>query len=116
MDSTHELDERQRRAAINQSRFRGRNEALRVQLDTSELSEFVCECAQMTCEIPVLLSAREYEQVRRIPTYFVVAVGHVLPDVERVVHQKARYEVVEKIEDAAKVAIRLDPRPRWSRP
>jgi hypothetical protein len=114
MESSDELEERQRRAAMNQSRFRVRNEATHLQHETAAFTEFVCECAQETCDIPLPLSADEYEEVRRVPTHFIVAPGHVVFAVEHVVRQTTRYQVVEKIEIAAQVAIRLDPRPHTS--
>ena len=48
--------------------------------------------------------------MRGVPTHFVVAPGHVVPDVEVVVRETPRYQVVEKIGVAAKVSTQLDPR------
>jgi len=114
MQPNEELEQRQRRAAINQSRFRALNEATHQQHEGAAFTEFVCECAQQTCELALPLAADEYEEVRRVPTHFIVFHGHVVPDVERVVRETDRYQVVEKLEVAAKVAIALDPRPRSS--
>jgi hypothetical protein len=54
----------------------------------------------------------EYEAVRRIPTHFVVAPGHDVPEIERVVEKTERYVVVEKVGDAGGFAVQLDPRSR----
>ena len=56
------------------------------------------------------MTADEYEDVRRMSTTFVVAPGHELPDVERVVETNERFRIVEKEGDAAAVAMRTDPR------
>jgi hypothetical protein len=111
MAESEELEERQLRAAMNQSRFRVLNEATHLLHETAAFAEFVCECAQKTCEMPLSLSADEYEEVRRVPTHFIVYHGHVSPAIERVVRETTRYQVVEKIDVAAEVATRLDPRP-----
>jgi len=58
------------------------------------------------------MTVAEYEKVRRVPTHFIVAQGHVVPDVERIVRTTSGDEVVEKIGDAATVARSLDPRRR----
>jgi hypothetical protein len=75
-------------------------------------SEWVCECADMSCMKPVELSIEEYEMVRAEPTRFVVAPGddHVTPGIERVVQREERYWVVEKVGVAAEVSKNLDPR------
>jgi len=54
----------------------------------------------------------EYERVRRFPTRFVVSPAHAGVKGERVIDETASFVVVEKIGDAAVVAIRLDPRRR----
>jgi hypothetical protein len=104
------LQERQRRAAVNQSLFRQMNESTERQHHGSAFIEFTCECAQKTCDTPVSLAVDEYEEVRKVSTHFIVAPGHLAPEAERVVRETTRYQVVEKIGVAAKVAVRLDPR------
>ena len=77
-------------------------------------SEFICECANRNCTERVVLTLAEYEQVRLVPTHFVVLPGmkHVFPDVERVVEGFQGYFVVEKFGDAGTAAVRLNPRAR----
>lgn len=62
---------------------------------------FVCECADRACTERVPLSADEYREVRADPHRFVVAPGHVVPELEQVVERHGDYEVVEKNEQAA---------------
>jgi hypothetical protein len=54
----------------------------------------------------------EYERIRRSPTWFPIAVGHDLPEVEDVVEVSDRYAVVEKRGEAAEVTAKFDPRSR----
>ena len=103
MSGDDELQERQRRAALNQSRFRELNEAIEDRRDSSAFTEYACECAQLTCEVTVALAVDEYEEVRRVPTHFFVAHGHVFPPAENVVRETQRYQVVEKVGVAGKV-------------
>ena len=106
-----EGQERQRRAAMKQSLCRRVNEATIQRLSGSAgFIEVACECSQTTCAVPLTLSVEEYEQIRREPTHFVVAPGHIDPKGEWIVEQTSRYVVVEKIELGAKVAATLDPR------
>ena len=70
-----------------------------------------CECCLDGCTDNIRLTGSEYEDIRREPTWFAVLPGHVDLDVERVVGDgDGRCEIVEKIERAAEVAERLDPR------
>src|SRR5262249_13363475 len=92
-----QLGDRQRRAALNQSRFRRINEEREDgQQASSAFIEFTCECWQTTCEIGVPLTVVEYEAIRRVPTHFLVLRGHLAPHAERVVTETDRYQVVEK--------------------
>ena len=65
------------------------------------VAAWVCECADETCAQPVKMTIAEYEAVRAEPTYFAVAEGHVVPDIERVVEKHDRYTVVEKVDPEA---------------
>jgi hypothetical protein len=106
-------DLRQTRAAQNQSLFRRVNQQL-VDLNqafepVAQSSLFVCECARIDCVQQLEMTLSEYEAARRSPVRFIVApsADHVLPDVERVVEEREAYFVVEKIGQAADVAVRL---------
>jgi hypothetical protein len=105
------------RAAVNQDRFRGLNEviepanAMHAWFNPS-MPDWVCECAYTGCSQSVALTVSDYEAVRAVSTHFLVAPSsdHVVPEVERVVERYERYWVVEKLDDAADVAERLDER------
>jgi hypothetical protein len=58
----------------------------------------------------VALTRTTPEQVRSDPRRFVVAPGHEDTEIERVVARLEGYTVVEKIAEAAEVAIEHDPR------
>ena len=102
------------RAARNESLFREVNE--RIDSARSGVSpmftEFMCECADDSCFEHVSLTSEEYSSVRRMgPVYFILRPGHEATDIERVVAgQGDRYEIVEKQDVAAEVAVELDPR------
>jgi hypothetical protein len=101
------------RAAKNQSLFREVNERVdRVAsgFEASGPTSFVCECWDLECGQQIELTHEEYEHVRSQPIWFVVAPGHVLPEVEKTVSRTSRFEIVEKIEAAAPVAAAYDPR------
>ncbi len=102
--------------ARTQSLFREVNERMEeIGRDARQVDgELLCECANTECVKPIPLTRTEYEAVRRIPTHFVVAPGHDLPAIERVVEANERYAVVEKFGEAGATAVRLDPRRRLS--
>jgi hypothetical protein len=101
--------ERQIRAAESESACRDENERTGEQSDSSEFTAFTCECAQ-ECDALVSLTTGEYEEIRKVPTHFLAAPGHLVVGVEVVVRETSRYQVVEKIGAAAPVAASLDPR------
>lgn len=94
------------RAARNQSLFRAINEELKVAihaLDPESLT-IACECADPACVETLEVDAEQYAQVRAQPTHFIVLRGHIYPEVERVVFEDTRFQIVEKIDEAALVA------------
>ena len=60
------------------------------------------------CAAFVSLTVSEYEEVRKAPTHFVIASGHLIVGVEVIVRETSEYQVVEKIGAGAPVATRLD--------
>ena len=88
------------RKARNEIQLRKLNERieehhLRVR---PSVAEWVCECADETCAIPLELTIAEYEAVRAEPTHFFVAPAdeHVSPDIEYVVRREPAYWIVAK--------------------
>jgi hypothetical protein len=101
------------RAAENESIFRDANERVEERLGELTLEEgrspFLCECEDLHCREMVRLSREEYEAVRSRPNRFVIAPGHPYTEA-RVVSDRERFLVIEKIGRAGEVAEELDPR------
>jgi hypothetical protein len=98
------------RLARNQVLFREVNERLREVLAGADgPTEFLCECSNEDCIETVALGLDEYEKIRANPRRFVVAPGHELLQVERIVETNDRFKLVEKIV-AQDYAVRTDPR------
>lgn len=103
------------RLARNQALFREVNERL------AELSDgfldgpqpFVCECSHEDCTITVTLNHDEYESVRAHSTFFVVATGHEILEVEKVIDHRNGWTIVQKV-TASDYAVETDPRRRDS--
>jgi hypothetical protein len=101
------LDDRRRRIAENEARFREINDRLeqdlrRLPVDGDPVA-FVCECGHVQCTDHVHVSLPELAEVRQERLRFVVLPGHEIDDVEDVVARTDRYVVVRKHEDAAPV-------------
>jgi hypothetical protein len=56
------------------------------------------------------VSHATYEAARQVPAQFLVASGHELTDLERVITRHGDYLIVEKIGEAALLAASLEPR------
>jgi hypothetical protein len=101
------------RVAKNETLFREVNEAIeRGQYPGEQDSPtaFRCECASLDCNGLVSLTPREYERVRSSGRRFVVLPGHEVDQVETVVSQADGYVVVEKRDEAGRLAEACDPR------
>jgi hypothetical protein len=94
------------RAARNQALFRAINEELKVATHALEPESFTiaCECADPACVQTLEVEVGQYAQIRAYPTHFIVLPGHIYPEVERVIFEDARFQIVEKIGEAARVA------------
>ncbi len=107
----------QHRVAKNESHFREVNEFIEPSNAAHHwvnppFADWVCECAETDCTVPVRLTVAEYENVRSDPAHFLVAPSneHLKPEVEQVVERNERYWVVEKCGLAGEVSEDLDPR------
>ena len=101
------------RLARNEALFREMNEAingLAERLDSGMEQGFVCECSDTSCAEHISLTLGEYEAVRADPSRFVLAPGHVIPELETVVAHDADHVVVEKTGRARRVAAATHPR------
>lgn len=96
----------QHRAARNQALFRAINEELRIATRPQEPESFTiaCECADPGCVETLDVAVEQYRQIRAVPTHFIVLPGHIYPEVERVIVDDARFQIVEKTGEAARVA------------
>ncbi len=105
----------QREGARTQGLFREVNERIEEMLEGSTRPEFLCECANDACTAAIEMTLEEYEVVRSDPRRFPVALGHEVPEIERVAEENERFLVVEKFGVGGDIAERLDPRRRNGR-
>lgn len=101
------------RRATTEALFRDVNERIAEsagRFDADE-TEFVCECSDPNCTHRVAASLVEYEEVRGDPATFLVVPGHEQSDIERVVSDRRRFRIVEKVQAVVRrTVVRLDPR------
>src|SRR6478752_6495197 len=105
------VNEHERRA-LNEALFRDVNERIAESAENVEAdkTEFVCECADSSCTERVPATLAEYENVREKSTTFLLAPGHGQPEIEQVVADRGRFQIVEKMQEVVRRAvIRLDP-------
>jgi hypothetical protein len=103
------------RVALNDAAFRKANEAIRATTDDWEMDGLlpaICECAEPRCTELLQLTAAEYEEVRADPRWFINAPGHHVnaQGWARVVEDRDRYVIAEKIGEAGEIVEQLDPR------
>jgi hypothetical protein len=108
-------EEQARRVGLNEALFREVNEQIRSLADEFSAEDgaitVICECGDADCTERVELRLSDYERVRGDSLLYVIAKGHVFPEVERVVDGTDGYEVVEKrAGPAADLAEETDPR------
>lgn len=106
-------DRVQQRIARNETTLREVNEAIeRGQWPGEEGSPtaFRCECAQEWCNELLEIDVAEYERVRGNSRWFVVLPGHEEPAAESVVQSGSGYVIVEKRDEAGRIAEARDPR------
>ncbi len=103
--------ELQRRIANNEHTFRDVNDGIaRGQWpgEPGEPASFRCECARLGCNALVELTFADYERIRQHGRRFVLVPGHEIPEAETVVERYDAYVVVEKRDEAGRLAERLD--------
>jgi hypothetical protein len=112
------VDARLLRRAQNEALFREVNERIEeLETDLAGYGEedalligFVCECGDESCGETLEVTRAQYESARTDPRRFLVLAGHEDADVARVVERHAHYLVVEKLGEAAEIAVEQDPR------
>jgi hypothetical protein len=102
------------RMTQNEALYRDVNEqinalnSLGAQLDSFGV---VCECGLGTCADVINVQRSLYETVRAQSDRFIVASGHVLPEIEKVVEQHRGFAVVDKHDGIPEeIAAKTDPR------
>jgi hypothetical protein len=106
------MNEHERRATT-EALFRDVNERIAESAERFDATgtEFVCECADPDCTHRVEASLAEYEEVRADPATFLLVPGHEQEEIERVVSDHGRFQVVEKVQEVVRqTVVRLDPR------
>ena len=88
----------QRLSALRtESLFRELNDQLAgVYTDRGGGADYVCECGDVACTTAIRVGRNVYDAVRGHPTRFVLADGHQVDGVERVVATTAGFTVVQK--------------------
>ena len=98
------------RFARNEAIFREVNERVADVTDSeARMTSFLCECGNLDCVQEVSLTDAEYLKLRSNPATFVVVPGHALEDVESVIEETDRFQVVEKHPREAAIAEATDP-------
>jgi hypothetical protein len=104
---------REERIANNEAMFRFANERM-ADWDEHKAGEHIekcfCECVDLECREMIALRKADYEAVRSNSRYFLVASGHVVPDVETVIASHDGWEVIEKCPEVTETVQRTDPR------
>ncbi len=106
------MNEHERRAST-EALFRDVNERIAesAQRFDADGTDFVCECADPNCTERVEATLEEYEDVRSDGATFLLAPGHEQTDIERVVADRGRYRVVEKVQQCVRaIVLRANPR------
>jgi hypothetical protein len=107
------MDEKVKRART-EALFRDVNERIAesAQRFEADSTQFVCECADPNCTHRVDATLDEYEEVRADGATFMLTPGHEQEDIERVVSDRGRFHVVEKVQRTVRETVkRLNPRP-----
>jgi hypothetical protein len=103
------VDSRLDRVAKNEAMHRAVNREIEnVAEDLGERDgdtfEVLCECGQPGCTSLRLVTIRDYDRVHGQRDRFIVARGHMDPELERVVEEADQYLVVDKFGQAEAVA------------
>ena len=98
---------RDERRATNEAYFRDVNERIEEQVKDvvgARALQHPCECSSLTCAERIVMTPAEYELLHEDPRQFIVALGHVEPEIEDSVARNDRFEVVRKRGQAGVIA------------
>ena len=99
--------------ARTEALFRDVNERIAesAQRFEADSTQFVCECSDANCTHRLEVTLAEYEEVRADGATFMLVPGHEHTDIERVVGEGPRFNVVEKMQETVRETVRrLNPR------
>jgi hypothetical protein len=99
--------------AHTEALFRDVNERIAESAERFEAdsTQFVCECADPNCTHRLKASLVEYEDIRADGATFMLAPGHAHTDIERVLEDRGRFHIVEKVQKTVRATVkRLNPR------
>jgi redox-regulated HSP33 family molecular chaperone len=57
---------------------------------------FYCECSNLPCAIRIRLTEAEYEAIHQERDKFIVAKGHEIPSIEKIIAEHDDFYVIEK--------------------
>lgn len=92
-------DEQTRRVGLNEAVFREVNERLQSFSSApggDPLLDLVCECGDRTCGERIRVPRGDYENARSDGRKFLVAPGHVFPEVEVILQRNDGWDLIEK--------------------
>jgi hypothetical protein len=101
------------RRARTEALFRDVNERIAESAERSDVTvtEFVCECSDPSCTHRMDATLDEYERVRSDAATFMVTPGHEQSDIERIVRDGRRFNIVEKVQSTVRATVQaLNPR------
>jgi hypothetical protein len=107
------LEDDKERRARTESLFRDVNERIAesAQRFDADSTQFVCECSDATCTSRLEATLDEYEEIREDGATFMLTPGHAQSDIERVVSDRGRFQIVEKMQQTVRATVlRLNPR------
>src|SRR4051794_14089998 len=97
------------RVALEQVSLRWSNERAAEGSIASGLVRVRCECGRDDCAEWIELPTASYQDVRRDGSLFLVVRAHGVPEVDRVVERRGRFDVVEAHGAAGEIARDLSP-------
>jgi hypothetical protein len=101
----HRPDEGSGSVAQSEATFRYANDRLRETYRAFGAEEhfvpFICECADVRCTRVMMLTLHEFEEARAHPGRFLLLPGHELLELELVVDERERFQLVEKTDRMA---------------
>jgi hypothetical protein len=106
------VDDKVKRART-EALFRDVNERIAESAErfAADTTQFVCECADPNCTHRVEATLAEYEDVRADGATFLLVPGHAHTDIERVIADRGRFHIVEKMQQTVRATVqRLNPR------